>query len=50
MYKLNIKRGINKRYTAIVKRLYFKKLWLVVAREEVDTKQDAKRLYKAIAY
>ena len=50
MYKLNIKRGYNKRYEAIVKRLFFNKLWLVVAREECDTKNEAKQLYRQIAY
>ena len=50
MYKLNIQKGINKRYTAIIKQLFFGRLWLTIEKREVDTKKEAKQLYKAIAY
>ena len=42
MYKLNVTRGINRKYEAVIKKLYFKKLWLVVGRKECDTKKNVK--------
>ncbi len=49
MYKLNIETGIEKKYSAIVKRKYFNRLWLVVDRKEFDTKKECKEFYRIVA-
>ena len=50
MYKLNITAGTNKKYTALIKKRFFKKLWLVVASLETDSKQECKQFYKAYVH
>ena len=49
MYKLNIEKGIKCKYQAVIKKLYFKKLWLTIDRKEFNTKKECKNFYKTVA-
>lgn len=46
MYKLNVKRGETRRYTAVVKRKFFR-LWLIVGKAEFDTKRECREFFRA---
>ena len=48
MYRLILRKGINAKYEAKIQKYYFKRLWLTIRSEEVETKKEAKQLFKTV--
>lgn len=49
MYKLKIEKGMKKKYSAKVQKLFFKRLWLTIDSMETDSKREAKQFYRMVA-
>lgn len=48
MYRLILRKGIHSKYEAKIQKYYFKRLWLTIQSQEVDSKKEAKQLFKTV--